>query len=93
LRGSQSLQVLDIQKFHFKSRTDLEVKCSDCTLEPQDAEYTFSEWFRHDQVVMELDQCNIDSSFLSALSGNNSVKRLSFAGTAQFSEDHIHSLA
>jgi hypothetical protein len=86
LRKSLSLQVLEFNGFHFKEehcralaalqRNDLEIKFRCCKLDPQDAEGTFIEWFRHNQVVTELGCCEMGSNFLSALSGNNSVKKL-----------------
>jgi hypothetical protein len=88
LRGNLSLRQLDFQEFAFNEehcralatleRTDLEVKLAFCTIEPKCAEGTFVEWFRHNQVVTELDRCNMDSSILCALNGNNSVKKLTF---------------
>jgi hypothetical protein len=62
-------------------RTDLEVKFYDCTLEPEDAEGTFIEWFRRNQVVTDLHWCTTrSSSIISALSGNSSVKGLFCSG-------------
>jgi hypothetical protein len=57
-------------------RTDLEVKFSLCTFEPQDEEDAFIEWFRHTRLVTELDRCFMDSSIICALNGNRSVKKL-----------------
>jgi hypothetical protein len=42
-------------------RADLEVRLSECKLEPGDAEGTFIEWFRHNQVVTEIDCCQMGS--------------------------------
>jgi hypothetical protein len=86
LRESPSLKFLDFDKFHFEEehcralaslqRTDLKISLSHCKLDPQDAEDTFIEWFRHNQVVTELNCCVMGSRIISALSGNNSVKSL-----------------
>jgi hypothetical protein len=99
-RGTPLLRVLHIRGFDFKEehcralatlkRTDLKVKLSECSIEPGYAEDTFIDWFRHNQVVTELDRCDIDCSILCALSGNNSVKKLSFEYIV---EEKIHSLA
>jgi hypothetical protein len=81
------LQDLEFRGFDFKEvhcralatlqRKDLDVKLSECSLETQDVEQecSFIEWFRHSQVVTELDCCDMEYSILGALSGNNSVKR------------------
>jgi hypothetical protein len=86
LRESPSLRSLDFRWFNFEEehcraiatleRTDIEVTLIHCTLEAEDAEDIFIESFRHNQVVSELDSCNMDSNFLCAFSGNNSVKKL-----------------
>jgi hypothetical protein len=55
-------------------RTDLDLKLCECTLDPQDD--TFMEWFRHNQIVTSLDRCQLECGFLSAVSGNSSVKKL-----------------
>jgi hypothetical protein len=74
-------------------RTDLEVKLFYCTLEPVDAEDTFIEWFRNNQVVTEIDCCHIGGHILSALSGNNSVKKLIIdMGIRKFGEGKLCSL-
>jgi hypothetical protein len=100
LRESPSLQVLDFRMFDFKEEhcralatlqgTNLKVKLNECALEPLNAEDTFIEWFRNNEVVTELEDCQMGCRILSALSGNNSVKRLSlrFLG-----EKKIRSLA
>jgi hypothetical protein len=100
LQGSPFLQVLDFWGFDFDEehcralvnlqRTDLKVTLSEGTIEPHNAENTFIEWFRHNKIVTELHSCDVESSFLSALSGNNSVKKLSFMYMA---EEKIRSLA
>jgi hypothetical protein len=88
LRESPSLQVLELRMFYFEEehcralatleRTDIKVTLNCCTLEPQNAEGTFIKWLRNNQVVTELVYCNVvGSRILSALSGNNSLKRLS----------------
>jgi hypothetical protein len=86
LRKSLSLQVLEFNWFHFKEehcralatlqRKDLKVKFTCCKLDPQDAEDTFIEWFRHNQVLTELIYCRMENSIFSAFSGNNSVKKI-----------------
>jgi hypothetical protein len=60
-------------------RTDLRVSLRKCTLDPQDAEDTFIDWFRHNQIVTDLYLqflCDTGDRMLSALSGNNSLKNL-----------------
>jgi hypothetical protein len=86
LRESPSLQALDFRGVGFTEelcrvfvtlqRTDLKVTLSDCIIEPEDTEEDFIEWFRNNQVVTEIDCCHIGDHILSALSGNNSVKKL-----------------
>jgi hypothetical protein len=104
LRESPSLQVLLFMGFDFKEehclalatlqRQDLKVKLRLCTLEPQDALDTFIEWFRHNQVVTELECCEMENNFLSALSGNNSVKTLAIeAKTIELGDEQMRSLA
>jgi hypothetical protein len=98
LRGSPLLQVLRFRGFDFEEehcralatleRTDLEVELGECSLLPQDAEDTFIEWFLHNKVVTELNDCRVGSRIISALSGNNSVKRLSIICC----QDELHSL-
>jgi hypothetical protein len=101
---STELRVLEFSGLFFEKehcralttlqRTDLEVEFTNCNLEPEDAEDTFVEWFRRNQVVTELFWCAMRSSILSALIGvNSSVKKLSFNGFDQFGEEHIRSLA
>jgi hypothetical protein len=102
LRGSPSLQGVDFDGFHFEEehcrtlatmqRTDLKVGFNNCTLKPRGVEGAFIEWFRHGQVLTELVDCWMGSRILSALSGNNSVKMLSFNMIDQCSEEHIHTL-
>jgi hypothetical protein len=102
-RGSPSLQYLKFFRLHFKEehccalatlqRTDLTVELTYCTIEPQDAQDIFIEWFRHNQVVTELNYCEIDSSIIRALSGNNSVKKLNIEKDSScFGEEEIRSL-
>jgi hypothetical protein len=89
LRASPSLEVLDVQRFYLMpehlrflatlKKHDLEIRLSECQLDPQDQEDTFIEWFQHNQIVTELNKCSMGSRIISALSGNNSVKRLSIA--------------
>jgi hypothetical protein len=103
LRESPSLQVLELRMFDFEEehcralaaleRTDIKITLNCSTLEPQDAEDTFIEWFRHNKVITHLDCCQMGSRILSALSGNNSVKRLTIdRDNSNFGEDEIHSL-
>jgi hypothetical protein len=92
LRGSPLLQDVEFHGFIFEEqhchalatlpRTDLVVTLRYCTFDPQGAEDTFIEWFRHNQIVTELDYYDTGGALacigiLSALSGNNSVKKLS----------------
>jgi hypothetical protein len=86
LQDSPLLRVLEFESFLFREhhcralaslqRTDLEITLNDCTLDPRNAEGTFIEWFRHNQVVTELNCCGMGNRIISALSGNNSVRRL-----------------
>jgi hypothetical protein len=101
LRGSPLLLRLDFEGFDFGEehcrafatiqRTDLKVEFINCTLEPKDAEGDFIEWFRHSQVVTELQNCRTGSRFLQALSGNSSVKKLSFRMIGQCLSRAAHS--
>jgi hypothetical protein len=103
LRGSPLLQRLDFLGLHFEDehygalatiqRTDLEVTFSQCTFESQDVEGAFIEWFRHNKVVTKLTDCWIGSRVLQALSGNNSVKELSFSLVDQCGEERIRALS
>jgi hypothetical protein len=102
LRKNLSLQRLDFQMFDFNEehchalatleRTDLVVTLSYCTLIPEDAEDVFIEWLRNNQVVTELDRCDMDSNIVCALSGNNSVKKITIGGS-DYNEEVIRSLA
>jgi hypothetical protein len=103
LRESPSLQVLRFRGFHFKEehcralvaveRTDLEVVLSECKLDPQDAEDTFVEWFRHNQILTELNGCRMGCRIISALSGNKFVKTLNIdRDHSDFGEDEMCSL-
>jgi hypothetical protein len=84
LRWSPSLQVLEFHGVLFKEehcyalatvqRTDLELKLSECTLEPQDAQDMFIEWFQRNPIVTKLDSCCMERSLTAALSKNNSDK-------------------
>jgi hypothetical protein len=101
LRESTALQDFHLHGFHVKEehcraletlqRTDLKIKLSGCTIKPEgDA---FIEWFRNNKVVTELDHCYMDSSIISALSGNNSVKDLAIDTKAcKFGEEKMLSL-
>jgi hypothetical protein len=103
LRESLSLHALEFRGFDFEEehcralatlqRNDLEVKITQCSLDPQDAEDTFIEWFRHNQVLTELNYCEMGSPIFSALSGNDSVKKIAL--DAQIfgpSEENMRSL-
>jgi hypothetical protein len=100
LRESPSLQYLWFGEFDFKEeqcralmtleRTDLKVVLNYCKLDPQDAEDTFIEWFRHNQILTELHCCQMGCRILSALSGNTSVKCLEMEDG--FGEDEMCSL-
>jgi hypothetical protein len=102
LRGSPLLQRVDFEGFNFGEehcralatiqRTDLKVTLGECTLEPLDVQGAFIEWFRHNQVVTELNDCWMSNPILSALSRNRSVKRLSF-NRNQSSEERIRALS
>ena len=86
LQGSPLLQVLEFRGFDFKEehcralvtleRTDLNLKLYQCLVEPQDAEDVFVEWFRHNEVLTEINCYQMGSRILSALCGNNSAKKL-----------------
>jgi hypothetical protein len=108
LREMPSLRHLEFNVFLFRaehcralatlSRTNLKVKLRSCKLDPQDEEDTFIEWFRHNRVITELYLCDMDNtnSFLSALRGNRSVKKLVIGNiySSDFAnEKEIHSLA
>jgi hypothetical protein len=102
-RGSLSLQHLMFNGLHFEEehcralatlqRTDLTVEFTYCAIETQDAQDIFIEWFRHNQVVTELNCCEIDSSMICALSGNNSLKKLTIEKDSfWFGEEEMRSL-
>jgi hypothetical protein len=106
LRETPSLQVLEFNEFLFKEedcraletlqRTDLKIKLRRCSLDPQGADDTFIEWFRHNEVVTELNRCYYrNSSIICALSGNKAIKKFSMerypGGFAD--EEEISSLA
>jgi hypothetical protein len=105
LQESLSLQVLEFNFILFREehcralatlqRTDLKIKLIYCTIEPEDAKDAFIEWFRHNQVVTELNSCYMDSSILCALSGNKSIKKLSMERhpSAFADDEEIRSLA
>jgi hypothetical protein len=85
--GCPTLQVLEFAYLHFREdhcralatlqRTRLEVKFDHCVFRHQGANDLFVEWFQNNQVVTELVDCRMNIKMLSALSGNESVKRLS----------------
>jgi hypothetical protein len=64
-------------------RTDLEISFTFCTIEARDAGGAFIEWLRHSQVVVALTYCTMESSTISALSGNSSVKLLAIGETTR----------
>jgi hypothetical protein len=84
LGASLFLELLEFKDFEFKEahcralasleRKDLEVTFKACSFDAQGAEDTFVEWLRHSQVVTKLKFCKMESSIISALSGNSSVK-------------------
>jgi hypothetical protein len=86
LRESPSLKFLQFNRVrcmeeHCRAlaslqRTDLEITLHYCKFDPEEAEGAFIEWFRHNQVVKEIKCIEMQSRILSALSGNNSIKRL-----------------
>jgi hypothetical protein len=94
-REMPSLRHLEFNMFLFKEehcralttlpRTDVKVKLKSCKLDPQGSDDTFIEWFQHNRVITELHLCNMDNSFLSALRGNHSVKKLSIG--SRYSSD------
>jgi hypothetical protein len=102
LRENLSLQHLHLWRIHLKEehcralatleRTDIKMALTYCIIEPENAENTFIDWFRHNQVVTELVCCvfqDIRGCFFSALSGNTSVKKLEISRP---SEEEILSL-
>jgi hypothetical protein len=99
LRGNLSLRHLEFDDYIFEEehcralatlqRTDLKVKFTYCTIQPRNEE-PFIEWFRNSQVVTELECCTMESSILSALSGNISVKKIAIF---EPSAEEIRSLA
>jgi hypothetical protein len=86
LRESPSLKFLQFNGLRFMEehcralasmqRTDLEITLHYCKFDPEDAEGAFIEWFRRNQVIKEIHCIQMQSRILSALSGNNSIKRL-----------------
>jgi hypothetical protein len=96
LRGRPMLQLQSLDFFNFSfteercralatiQRTDLRITLDECELVPMDAQDIFIEWFRHNQIVTEIDNCAIEGSFYSALSGNNSINRFSFSATDRY---------
>jgi hypothetical protein len=105
LRENLSLQRLEFNSILFKEehcralatlqRTDLKIKLIYCTIKPEDAKDAFIEWFRHNEVVTELNCCYMKRGMLCALSGNKSVKKLSMESYSRgFPDDEeIRSLA
>jgi hypothetical protein len=91
LRESPSLQVLEFNRFYLREehcralatleRTDFEIILSNCVLDPKDAKEIFVDWARHNNVLTELNCCQMGRSMLSALRGKHSVKNLVIAGT------------
>jgi hypothetical protein len=105
LRESTALQDIHLQGFHFTEehcralatleRTDIKMALSYCVFEPHNAEDTFIEWFRQNQVVTELVYCHIGGDIISALSWNTSVKKLVIDTNARYlieGEEEILSL-
>jgi hypothetical protein len=103
LKGRPLHQGLDFCEFSFMEehcralagiqRTDLNITLNDCALVPQHAQEIFIQWFRHNQIVTELNRCSMESSILSALiSGNNSLRKLSFAREGHFGRERLIAL-
>jgi hypothetical protein len=102
LRENPSLQAFDFLGVGFTEelcrvliatlqRTNLKVKLSRCAL---DAEDTFIEYFfRNNQFITEIDCCHMGGQILSALSGNNSLKKLAIDWhRSDFGEGEMRSL-
>jgi hypothetical protein len=100
---SRSLKHVEFVRVAFKKdhcrafagleRTDLAIVFRECGFQPKGAQGAFIEWLRYSPVVTDLNHCEMDTSILSALSGNSSVKRLSFEIGANFGEINVRSLA
>jgi hypothetical protein len=104
LTASPSLELLEFVRFYFGEahcralatleRTDLEVTFEECSFNSRGAKDTFIEWLRHSQVVTKLDNCVMEDSIISALSGNSSVKSFSIdASSVCYSDHYIRPLA
>jgi hypothetical protein len=104
LEASPSLKLLEFVRFYFEDahcralatleRTGLKVAFNRCSIEAQGAKDTFIEWLRHSQVVTKLEFCTMESSIISALNGNSSVKSLSIVATHdEYGDSNIRSLA
>jgi hypothetical protein len=101
LETSPSLHLLEFRDFAFDEadcralatleRTGLEVTFEECSFDAQDAEDIFIEWMRHSQVVTKLENCKSNDIIISALSGNSSIKSLSY--DRRGGDDIIRSLA
>jgi hypothetical protein len=103
LRESPSLKFLQFDGLRFMEehcralaslqRTDLEITLHYCKLDPQDAEGTFLDWFRHYQVVTEIHCFQMQNRIFSGLSGNNYLKRLKLKFPVdEVGEEEMHSL-
>jgi hypothetical protein len=87
LEASPGLELLEFESFTFEEahcralaaveRTDLEVTFDQCQFDAQGAEDIFIAWLRHSRVVRNHENCSMENSIISALSGNSSVKSLS----------------
>jgi hypothetical protein len=104
LGGSPSLKYLEFVEADFGEehcralatlleRTDLAIVFRGSRFLPQGAQGAFIEWLRSNQVVTDIHHCDMETSILSALSGNTSVKRLSFDAIRDKSDEkHVRSL-
>jgi hypothetical protein len=91
LWGTPSLELLKFEGVTFQEthchtlatlmRTDLRVAFHKCHFYADGAEGALAEWLRHSKVVTKLEDCGMEDSVISALSGNRSVKSLSFSTT------------
>jgi hypothetical protein len=102
LQGRPLRQGLDFCEFNFMEehcralatleRADLKVTLCKCALVPQNAQDMFVEWFRHNQVVTELNNCSMETRFISALSENNCLRKLSLVGSVRFGWERLIAL-
>jgi hypothetical protein len=103
LEASPSLELLEFEAFSFGEahcralatleRTDLEVTFDRCSFYAHGAKEAFIEWLRHSQVVTKLEDCRMEDSIISTLSGNTSVKKFSIRATTEGYSDLALALA